>query len=268
MKINFIMNIDGGSSYIGSGKMDEDGIPPNFFSDINLRKAFQYSFDWDVFINDVFLGAAQKPYGPVLVGFPTANPDNPQYYRDAAKAEELFKKAWGGELWKKGFTMTAVYSSGSSHRQRALEILKMNIEALNPKFHIELASLPWAGYVGAINNRQLPLTLFGILPDVFDPYYPLFEHMHSAGGYAEWGGYMELAKRDFDPLINELGSNYDPERREEISKKLQKMDYDNSLSIHHFQAVEHVAMQEYVQGYYPGAFPGNLDFYALYKANN
>ena len=265
MKINFVMDIQDGSRYIGSGKFDGKGIPGDFFSDIDVRKGFQYSFDWDVFIDEVFLGAAQKPYGPVLVGFPTANPDNPQYYRDAQKAEEYFKKAWGGKLWETGFTMTAVYSSGSSHRQRALEILKMNIEALNPKFKIELASLPWAGYVGAITERQIPLSLFGILPDVFDPYYPLFEHMHSAGGYAEWSGYIDLAKREFDPLIDEIGQNYDPERREELSWKLQRLDYDYSLSIHHFQAVEHAAMQDYVKGYYPGAFPSNLDFYTLSK---
>ena len=163
--------------------------------------------------------------------------------------------------------MTAVYSSGSTHRQRALEILKMNVEKLNPKFHIELASLPWAGYVGAIKESQLPLTLFGILPDVFDPYYPLFEHMHSAGGYAEWGGYIDLAKAEFDPLIDELGTNYDPVKREELSRKLQKLDYDYALSILHFQAVEHVAMQDYIKGYEAGAFPGNLDFYALSKGN-
>ena len=267
MKINFVQAIDSGSSYIGEGSLSEKGIPNNFFSDINVRKAFEYSFDWDIFIKDVFLGAAQKPYGPVLVGFPTANPDNPQYYFDAKKAEEHFKKAWDGKLWNTGFTMTAVYSSGSTHRQRALEILKMNVEKLNPKFHIELASLPWAGYVGAIKESQLPLTLFGILPDVFDPYYPLFEHMHSAGGYAEWGGYIDLAKAEFDPLIDELGTNYDPARREEISKKLQKLDYDYALSILHFQAVEHVAMQDYINGYVAGAFPGNLDFYALSKGD-
>jgi peptide/nickel transport system substrate-binding protein len=266
MKINFVQDIAEGSSYAGNGVLGEKGIPTDFFSDINVRRAFEYSFDWDTFINEVFLGAALKPYGPVLVGFPTANPDNPQYYLDLDKAEEYFKEAWGGELWEKGFWFTVPYSSGSTHRQRALEILKMNIESLNPKFHIELASLPWAAYVGAIKNIQLPLTLFGMLPDVFDPYLPLFEHMHSAGGYAEWNGYMDLAKSEFDPLIDELGSNYDLQRRKELSYELQQLDYDNALAIWHFQAVEHVAMRDWVHGYYTGPFPFNLDFYTLYKA--
>jgi len=266
MKINFVQYIAEGSSYLGNGVLGEKGIPTDFFSDISVRKAFEYSFDWDTFINEVFLGAALRPYGPVLIGFPTDNPDNPQYYLDADKATEYFKQAWGGELWERGFSFTVPYSSGSTHRQRALEILKMNIESLNPKFHMDLAALPWAAYVGAIKNIQLPLTLFGMLPDVFDPYLPLFEHMHSAGGYAEWNGYIDLAKSEFDPLIDELGSNYDQERRKELSYELQRLDYDYALAIWHFQAVQHVAMRDWLRGYYTGAFPANLDFSALYKA--
>ncbi len=265
MKINFVMNIADGSSYIGDGKLGPNGMPRNFFSDINVRKAFEYSFDWDAFINEVFQGAALKPYGPVLIGFPTANPQNPTYHLDLNKAKEYFKNAWGGQLWDKGFKMTAVYSTGSKHRQMALEILKTNIESLNPKFKIELASLPWAGYVGAVSNRQLPLTLFGILPDVFDPYFPLFEHMDSSGGYAEWGGYVDLAKKEFDPLIDIVSSSYDPEKRKAASYKLQQLDYDNALAILHFQAVENVAVRDWVKGYTPGSQPMNVDFYTVSK---
>lgn len=265
MKINFVFNIAVNSPYIGDGQLGPDGIPTDFFADLDLRKAFQYCFDWDTFINEVFLGAALKPYGPVLIGFPTANPDNPQYNFDLAKAEELFKAAWGGAVWENGFHLTAVYSTGSTHRQRALEILKANVESLNAKFRIDLASLPWAAFVGAVSDKQLPLSLFGMLPDVFDPYLPLFEHMHSAGGYADWSGYVDLAKAKYDALIDELGSNYDPERRREISYELQRMEYEDSLSIFHFQAVEHVAMRDWVQGYYVGPFPFNLDYYPISK---
>jgi len=265
MKINFVFHITPSSPYIGNGVLGPNGIPADFFADLDLRKAFQYSFDWDTYINDVFLGAALKPYGPVLIGFPTANPNNPQYSFDPAKAEEYFKKAWGGQVWEKGFHFTAVYSTGSRHRQMALELLKANVEALNPKFQIDLASLPWAAHVGAINDKQLPFSLFGMLPDVFDPYLPLFEHMHSAGGYADWSGYMDLAKTKYDPLIDELGSNYDPERRKELSYELQRMSYEDSLSIFHFQAVEHVAFRSWIHGFYVGPFPSNVDFYTLSK---
>jgi len=96
MKINFVMNIADGSSYIGDGKLGPNGITKDFFADMNVRKAFEYSFDWDTFIKDVFQGAALVPYGSVLIGFPTANPANPKYSFDLDKARDYFKKAWGG----------------------------------------------------------------------------------------------------------------------------------------------------------------------------
>jgi peptide/nickel transport system substrate-binding protein len=265
MKINFVMNIASGSSYVGDGKLGPNGIPNDFFSDINVRKAFECSFDWDTFIKDVFQGAALVPYGSVLIGFPTANPDNPRYAFDLDKARDYFRKAWGGQLWDKGFKMTAVYSSGSKHRQMALEILKDNIESLNPKFKIDLASLPWAGYVGAVQDKQLPLTLFGNLPTVFDPYQSLFENMDSAGGFADWGGYVDLARQKFDPLIEVVASSYDNDKRKAASFELQRLYYENALAILYFQAVENVALRDWVKGYVAGAHPTDVDYSTISK---
>ena len=33
-----------GNPNIGSGKLDGNGIPPDFFADINVRKAFLHAF--------------------------------------------------------------------------------------------------------------------------------------------------------------------------------------------------------------------------------
>jgi len=266
MKMNFNFAIAEGSRYIGDGHLGKNGIPTDFFTDLDLRKAFQYSFDWDAFISDVFLGHAKRPYGPVLIGMPTANPDNPQYCHDPEKATEYFKKAWDGEVWEKGFRMTLLYSAGSTHRQRALEILKARVEELNPKFHIELASLPWASFLGTMKNKEMPISLFGLVPSAFDPWVVLFRHMHSTGGFAIDHSYAELAKEKYDALVDELGTSMDPERRKEISYELQRLSYEDSLSIFHFQAVMHIAMRDWLQGYYVPSHPFNVDFYPLYKA--
>ncbi len=39
------------SPYIGSGQLDGNGVPTDFFADVHIRKAFSYAFDWDTFIN-------------------------------------------------------------------------------------------------------------------------------------------------------------------------------------------------------------------------
>ena len=44
--------------YIGSNKLDGNGVPPTFFDDVHIRKAFAYAFDWDTVINEVWNGEA------------------------------------------------------------------------------------------------------------------------------------------------------------------------------------------------------------------
>ena len=46
---SFQVNTEGGNSFIGSGKLDGDGIPADFFSDVHVRRAFAYCFDYDTY---------------------------------------------------------------------------------------------------------------------------------------------------------------------------------------------------------------------------
>lgn len=265
-KINFNMNIAENSPYMGSGQLDGEGIPADLFSDKDVRLGFLYAFDYDAFINEVMLGASLKPYGPVLIGFPTANPDNPTYSLDLARAEEHLRLAWGGEVWEKGFTFTATFSAGSTHRQRCMEILQANLAAINPKFVIEIASVPWATYSAEFGNSTAILPVFGFIPTFFDPYPTLFDHMHASGGYPTRMGYTELAAEKYTDLVDELGSTFDMDRRTEISYQLQLWSYEDALAIMHQQGVQNIALRDWVQGWYAGPAPFNLDFYPIYKA--
>ncbi|MFW9896240.1 MAG: hypothetical protein ACFFD7_10590 [Candidatus Thorarchaeota archaeon] len=46
------------SPYIGSGALDGTGIPTDFVSDLNVRKAFAYVFDYEFAINLLSSGEA------------------------------------------------------------------------------------------------------------------------------------------------------------------------------------------------------------------
>lgn len=264
IKMNFNFQIQG-DKYLGNGKLGNNGTPPDFFSDIDVRKGFCYAFDYETFISDVLLGAGQKPYGPVLVGFPTSNPDNPQYTHNLKKAEEHLRRARQGEVWEKGFKLTIPHSAGSVHRQRALEILKVNLKRINPKFVLEVTSLPWAAYVGAINDKTMPISIFGILPKYSHPFAALSFHMHSTDFYADVEGYKELAKQKYDPLIDELASTFDNRRVKELSYSLQRLSYEDALSIFHYQVLGQVAMRDWIKGYEPAPFPFLVDYFRVYK---
>jgi peptide/nickel transport system substrate-binding protein len=53
-----VANPDGSNTYLGSGELDGNGIPADFFGDVHIRKAFNYCFDWDTYIQDIFNGEA------------------------------------------------------------------------------------------------------------------------------------------------------------------------------------------------------------------
>ena len=188
--IFFTFKIDPKSPYIGSGKLDGKGIPPNFFSDINARLAFAYSLDYEKLIKDALLGEGKHVPGPIVEGLPFFNPDQKVYKYDPEKAKEYFKKAWGGQVWEKGFYIEVLYNTGNVQRKTVAEMLKENIESLNPKFKIHVRAVEWPIYLKAMVKKQLPVFIIGWLADYPDPHNFVHPYMHSKGTFAAWQGYV------------------------------------------------------------------------------
>ena len=59
--------------YIGSGKLDGEGIPLNFFTDKDVRLAFAYAIDYEAIINDASLGSAVYTPTPILSTAPISD---------------------------------------------------------------------------------------------------------------------------------------------------------------------------------------------------
>jgi peptide/nickel transport system substrate-binding protein len=51
-----------------SGDLDVGDVPADFFSDINIRNAFIYAFDYDTYLTDVWQNTAIQPNGPIPLG--------------------------------------------------------------------------------------------------------------------------------------------------------------------------------------------------------
>jgi len=58
--LHFNWNVKPDSKYIGSGKLDGNGIPPDFFSDEHARRAFAYVINYDAVIKDVLRGLGSR----------------------------------------------------------------------------------------------------------------------------------------------------------------------------------------------------------------
>ncbi|MFC5848906.1 ABC transporter substrate-binding protein [Deinococcus petrolearius] len=157
------------SSLLGSGKLDGQGIPANFFSDVNVRRAFSYAFNYAQYIADVQKGKGTQRTMLLPDSFPGYDAKVKTYKFNASQAKAYFQRAWGGNVWKNGFVLTANYRANTPASQTAMEILKRNIEAINPKFKVNIQAKQWSEMLASSKKGEEAMILIGWAPDYADP---------------------------------------------------------------------------------------------------
>lgn len=171
---NWDVKVQGGNNYIGSGQLDGNGIPPDFFSDIHIRKAFAFCFNYDAFLNDVMLGEGERSLGVMLPGMIGYPPDDQYTYNyDVDQCTQEFQAStWTGpngeSLMDIGFRFTAAYNTGNTQRQSISEIIQAGVAAISPNFVVEVTGLPWPAFLSAVNASQLPVFTVGWASDYYD----------------------------------------------------------------------------------------------------
>jgi peptide/nickel transport system substrate-binding protein len=257
MKINPEANPD-----IGSGKFDGNGVPPDFFQDKDLRKAFAYAFDYDAFIRETYKGQADRAIGAIPPGLPGYAKDGQRYEFDLKKAEEYFRKAWGGKVWDKGFKFTMTFNTGGETREYACQILKKGVESLNPKFRIDLRGLDWASYLDAARKRKMPLWSRGWTADYPDAHNFAFPYYHSRGRYPTAQGY---ANEKFDRLVDKAVRLVDPAARNAVYQQIHALAFEEVPQLYTVHPQGVFAMRDWVQGFYDNAVFMGVYFYPLSK---
>lgn len=234
-----------GNPNIGSGKLDGNGIPPDFFADINVRKAFLHAFDRATYKKDVFNDLVIMPSSPNIEGLPY-HKDVPVYEFDLEKSASYMKKAWGGEVWEKGFKMIITYNTGNEMREAAAMMLAENVMSLNPKFNIEVRNVEWKDYLVKYRNFEFPLFLIGWGADYADPHNFMYTFMHSQGVY---GRYMAYKNDEVDRLCEAGIQTIEPKKRDEIYTNLQNLWYTEAIAVPLYQQIVVRAYRDWVKGY-------------------
>ncbi|WP_424245786.1 ABC transporter substrate-binding protein [Elusimicrobium posterum] len=247
---------------IGSGKLDGNGIPGDFFKDKDLRKAFAHSFDYKAFLEQSMKGSGSMAYGPVPEGLLGYDKNAPHYDFDLKKAEEYFKKAWGGKVWEKGFKFVITYNTSGEMRQIACEIIKRNVESINPKFKVELRGVTWASFLEKTDARKMPMWSRGWVADYADPHNFIFPFLHSQGRYA----YSQAFKNDtIDRLTEQAVSEVNVKKRAELYKQIQALAYDEAVQIYTVHPTGLWGFNNRVKGFYDNPVFMGIYFYPLYK---
>ena len=256
-KINAFANPD-----IGSGKLDGDGIPPDFFSDPDVRQGFAYAFDYDAFLHDTFKGKASRALGPVPPGVPGYDPKQPHYDFDLKKAEQHLRKAWDTKLWERGFKFTLTYNVGSEGRQAACEILKKGVESLNPKFKIDLRGVEWASFLDKAQRRQMPMFSRGWYADYPDAHNFVYAFYHSQGRYPSAQGY---SSQTMDTLIERAARELDPAARAAFYKRILKQGFEDVPAITTVHPKGVYALRSWVKDWFENPVFLGIYYYPISK---
>ncbi len=260
----FQLQISKDSTFVGSGQLDGNGIPLDFFSDINVRKGFAYAFDYETLIKDGYKGEAQQLGSPIVEGLSYFNPNAQEYSLDLVKAAEYLKQAWGGQVWDKGFTFTIAYNSGNLERKTACEILQQNLFTINPKFVVRVQVMQWSALLRSMYTSLIPMFQIGWQVDFPDAHNFITPFMSSQGTFSAWQHYDNPT---VDALIAQGISSTSTAERESLYRQLDQIYYDDVPSVILAQATGRRYFRDWITGFYfnpiiPG-HPGNL--YALKK---
>lgn len=234
--------------YLGSCKLDGNGIPPDFFMDEHVRKAFNYCFDWDTFIADALNGEAVQNVGVLIPGMLGYDPNGAKYTYDPAKCEEEFKQAWDGQVWENGFRMQIAFNTGNDTRQTIAQILQQNISDINDKFQIEIVGLPWPAFLKGVRNSQFPIFISGWIEDIHDPHN--WAQPFLVGTYASRQKMPDDVASQFADLVNQGVAATDSAERADIYAQIQQLDYEMAPAIRLAVPLGRHYEQKWVQGWF------------------
>ncbi len=248
--------------YVGSGKLDGKGVPSDFFADKDVRLAFAHTIDYHAIINQVANGLGSIPSSPIVDGLPFQKDTfHPQF--DMAKAEEHFKKAYGGKLWDKGFKVTVMHNTGREIRRVAATMMAENISALNPKFQLDVQAMDWGDYLTAIQQSRLPVFVVAWGADYPDPDNLMFPFLHSDGFYSKYIGYDNP---EADKLIKMGIETAVIAERKEIYHKLQDIWAKDIPGVTVIQRLGAKGFSDHIKGYTPNPmYQGTYTFFYTLK---
>ncbi|MCJ7669245.1 MAG: ABC transporter substrate-binding protein [Dehalococcoidia bacterium] len=267
--IFFNMCINEDSTYIGNSTLG-GGIPTDFFSDLDVRLAFCYAFDYDTFLEDALLGEATQIASAVIDGLSPdyQNPAASMYSYNLTKAVAHLQAAWGGAVWDQGFKFTLLYNSGNVPRKTACDILSEEFSSIgyeyfedSEKFQIFVAPIAWETYLDKIwGTMDMPMFEIGWMPDYPHPDNFVVPYMHSTDG--AFSAYQCYGNSTVDAKIAAAFADLNPVTQRAKYYELQQIYYDDPGGIMLFQPLGRRFFTKYIDGFVfnpvnPGA-PGYL----------
>jgi len=217
--IFFNQDLSAAGGLIGSGKLDGHGVPPDFFADPDVRKCFAYAWDTG---EDAPENAGTDTFYPSMLLLPyygAYDASVPHYKLDLARAEEHCRAAWGGQLWENGMYLAVPQGDWLGL------FWKENIEALNPRFTLDLVEVSPEEDARLWDDLGLPWFNNAGYATFPDPYEFMAEWYQSSTSFSGRLGYVN---EEIDRLIAEAHAEPNTARRDELYRRVGRLAYEDA----------------------------------------
>jgi peptide/nickel transport system substrate-binding protein len=160
--------------------------------------------------------ATDAPYTIFAVSGKASVPVNQQ---NAPQGE-----TFDGQVWENGFRFSAGYNTGNLARQTALQILQTNFRNIDPKFQVEIVSLPWPAFLAGIRASHFPIFFSGWGEDIHDPHN--WAQPFLVGTYAYRQNMPDWMVEEFQVLVEAGVTGLTDEERAEAYSAIQQLDFE------------------------------------------
>jgi peptide/nickel transport system substrate-binding protein len=165
----------------------------------------------------------------------------------------------------KGFSMEIYYNSGNSARQTAAELMKTNLESLNPgKIHITVTGVQWSQYLALQRAGAMPAFFLGWAPDYGDPNDYTVPFLHSSGTYLHTIGYSNAT---LDAMVTASATELNPTVRATQLKNIALDVQKECLYVWISQGSNLNAQRTWITGFEYNVMYSNLYYYLLNKTS-
>lgn len=264
----FTFNItEDSNGFIGSGQLDGDGIPPNFFSDIHVRRACAWAFDYDRFLRDGLAGVGKRALGPVPSRIEPGAWDEQLYARaatfDIDKARVEWAKAWTGQLQDKGCYFGILTHANNPERILAAHVLADGLRQMGNNVRVDVIPIEWSEYRVLIRKRAAPVFWIGVQADYGDPHSLARCLAHSQGLASSWQGFHF---DQLDDLVQRGVEEADPAERAAIYRKVNETALDLVPQLYTFERDRFIVLNNSVGGFRFNPFRYSVfDYRDLYR---
>jgi peptide/nickel transport system substrate-binding protein len=231
---------------LGSGKFDGKGIPANFYSDLNVRKAFANAFDANVVISKIFLGKGEIRTMAMPSTYLGYDKTVPVYTYDPEKSATFMKRAFGGQVWSNGFTVNIYFNTGNIRRQTIAELFKANIEKLNPKFRVNVVGIAFSELLSKADQGKLSSMVGSWAADYPDSDNFLRAFYHSEDG--AFKGRLNYVDPAMNKLLDQAKSTDTVAARVTLYKAIGRRAYDQVPAVLMPAAVGFLTYRDNIKG--------------------